>query len=357
MRRIDSDIATSEYAPFLDYDLPPHLIAQEPCSERDRSRLLVAERGSGALSHRHFQDLAQLLSPGDLLVLNDTRVVPARLVGRRTRTGGRWEGLFLRHSAEGWELLSQTRGRLLEGETITIEPGPLTMTLVRKTPERHWIAVPDVPGGAAADPLPLLHQFGKVPLPPYVRKGLAKEADVERYQTVYARQPGAVAAPTAGLHFTPRVFAELEQRGIGTAFVTLHVGLGTFQPIQVDDFRQHRMHAEWGELSAATAQALAGCRARGNRVVAVGTTAVRVLETVAATGPPRAWSGETELFIYPPYPFRCVDALITNFHLPRTSLLLLVGAFAGADLLRRAYMMAREQEYRFYSYGDAMIIL
>ena len=196
-----------------------------------------------------------------------------------------------------------------------------------------------------------------MPLPPYVRKGRAAPADSERYQTVYARQPGAVAAPTAGLHFTPRVFERLNERGIGHAFVTLHVGEGTFAPIKTDDIAAHQMHREWGELAAATAEAVAACRSRSGRVVAVGTTAVRVLETVAATGPKRPWSGETQLFIYPPYEFRAVDALVTNFHLPRTSLLCLVSAFAGVELIRQAYRTAIAERYRFYSYGDAMLIV
>lgn len=341
---------------FLDYDLPPHLIAQEPCAERDRSRLLVVDRATQALSYRHFQNLPELLAPGDLLVLNDTRVVPARLLGRRSKTGGAWEGLFLRTTPEGaWEMLSQTRGRLLEGEMIDVEPGSLRLRLIQKTPERHWLVMPEA-AGESTDALALLQKHGHIPLPPYVRKGRAGTADVERYQTVYARTPGAVAAPTAGLHFTPALFEALEHRGIAQAFVTLHVGLGTFQPIQVADFREHPMHAEWGELPASTADALNACRARGSRIVAVGTTSVRVLETVAGSGPLRPWSGETRLFIHPPYSFRAVDALITNFHLPRTSLLLLVGALVGSDLLRRAYETAVEQQYRFYSYGDAMLV-
>lgn len=342
---------------FLDYELPPHLIAQEPCAQRDRSRLLVVDRATSALTHRHFHDLPELLTPGDVLVLNDTRVVPARLLGRRTRTGGRWEGLFLKTGSDGaWEMLSQTRGRLLEGETIDVEPGPLRLRLLRKTPERHWLAIPEVPPGESTDVFALLQQHGQIPLPPYVRKGRAGDADIERYQTVFARTPGAVAAPTAGLHFTPSLLEALDGRGIHRAFVTLHVGLGTFQPIQVADYREHPMHAEWGELPASTADALNACRDRGNRIVAVGTTAVRVLETVAGSRPLRPWSGETSLFIHPPYSFHGVDALITNFHLPRTSLLLLVGAFAGTDLLRRAYTTAVEQQYRFYSYGDAMLV-
>lgn len=412
---------------FLDYELPPRLIAQQPCAERDQARLLVVRRAAEAsvaqpcylqplphhspltthqLEHRTFVDLPDLLSPGDLLVLNDTRVLPARLLGRRQRTGGRWEGLFLRQWPDAsWELLSQTRGRLSEGEIIQVEPGPLRLTLLRKTPEGHWLVQPSeaplspVRGGAPGAPgsgvrgrspepscsltpspqprhprcspgvpgergfsnslstMQVLERHGQVPLPPYIRKGRGGAEDRERYQTLYARSPGAVAAPTAGLHFTPRLFERLKERGIGWAFVTLHVGLGTFQPIQGDDIRKHRMHQEWGELPEAAAAALRECKARGGRVVAVGTTTVRVLETVAASGPLRAWSGETDLFIHPPYTFRAVDALVTNFHLPRSTLLLLVAAFAGIDLIRHAYMTAIEREYRFYSYGDAMLIL
>jgi S-adenosylmethionine:tRNA ribosyltransferase-isomerase len=339
---------------FLDYDLPASLIAQEPCPERDRSRLMVVRRAVGAIEHHVFADLPDLLAQGDLLVLNDTRVIPARLLGRRARTGGKWEGLFLRETPDGlWELMCQTRGRLVEGETVVVEPGGLQLTLVRQTPERRWLARPQETGPALA----LLRRHGQVPLPPYVRKGRAVQADVERYQTVYARQPGAVAAPTAGLHFTPRVFERLDERGIGRAFVTLHVGEGTFAPIKTDDIAAHQMHREWGELPDAAVGEIAVCRQRGGRVVAVGTTSVRVLETAAAAGPLRSWQGETDLFIYPPYQFRLVDALVTNFHLPRTSLLCLVSAFAGVELIRQAYRIAIAEGYRFYSYGDAMLIL
>ncbi|MFN4260869.1 MAG: tRNA preQ1(34) S-adenosylmethionine ribosyltransferase-isomerase QueA [Gemmataceae bacterium] len=340
---------------FFDYELPSHLIAQEPCAERDQSRLLRVQRASGGIDHHIFFDLPDLLAPGDLLILNDTCVVPARLLGTRQRTGGKWEGLFLSvHSDGAWELLCQTRGRLLEGEIIAIDPGPLCLTLLAQTPERHWLARPNL---ASDSPFDLLRRHGHVPLPPYIRKGRAGTSDAARYQTVYGQQPGAVAAPTAGLHFTPRLFDRLAACGIRWAFVTLHVGLGTFQPVSVADYRQHRMHREWGELPAATVAAITECRARRSRVVAVGTTTVRVLESVAATGPLRPWSGETDLFIYPPYQFQVVDALVTNFHLPRSTLLLLVGAFTGVDLLRRAYMTALEREYRFYSYGDAMLIV
>lgn len=345
---------------FLDYELPPHLIAQEALAERDQARLLVVRRSDASLAHHVFLDLPELLNPGDLLILNDTKVLHARLLGRRVRTGGKWEGLFLRALADGtWELLCQTRGRLTEGETIAVEPGPLQLQLIEKSPEGHWRVRPNESGTAVE----LLMRHGQVPLPPYIRKGRAAAGDEERYQTVYARRVGAVAAPTAGLHFTPRVFERLRQRGIDWAFVTLHVGLGTFQPIQVDDVTQHPIHREWGELSAVSAQAITACRARGGRVVAVGTTSVRVLETAAMASQGREpaevlpWSGETDLYIYPPYAFRVVDALVTNFHLPRTSLLLLVSAFAGGELIRRAYNTAIERQYRFYSYGDAMLIV
>lgn len=338
---------------FFDYGLPAELIAQEPPPERDQARLLVARRADTSLAHRKIADLPDLLEPGDLLVVNNTRVVPARLLGRRERTGGKWEGLFLRELPDGsWELLCQTRGWLQEGETIQIEPGPLQLELIGRS-EGHWLVRPR-PVGSAVE---LLQRFGQVPLPPYIRKGREQAGDRERYQTVYAAAPGAVAAPTAGLHFTPALLERLAQRGVETAFVTLHVGLGTFQPVQVADYRQHPMHAEWGELPPATVEAIDACRARGRRVVAVGTTTVRVLETVAATGALRPWSGETRLYIHPPYEFKVIDALLTNFHLPRSTLLLLVGALAGSDFLRRAYNTAIEQRYRFYSYGDAMLIV
>jgi S-adenosylmethionine:tRNA ribosyltransferase-isomerase len=338
---------------FFDFALPPGLIAQHPCERRDQARLIVVHRETGTLAHHTFADLPDLLAPGDLLILNDTRVVPARLLGKRDTTGGKWEGLFLRALTGGmWELLCQTRGRLTPGETILLDSG-LNLQLVEKTNEGHWLVRP----GEADDAMLLLQRHGHVPLPPYIRKGKEQPGDRERYQTVFARQPGAVAAPTAGLHFTPEMLSRLKERAIQHAFVTLHVGLGTFQPVQANNFRTHTMHREWGNLPPGTATAIAACKARGGRVVAVGTTSVRVLETVAAAGPLGAWSGETDLYIYPPFTFRAVDALVTNFHLPRSTLLLLVGAFTGVDLLRKAYITAIERYYRFFSYGDAMLIL
>ncbi len=342
--------------------MPAQLIAQEPCAERDQSRLLVLQRGGEVLGHQQFRDLPALLAPGDLLVLNDTRVLPARVVGRRARTEGKWEGLILGAAAEGgWELLCQTRGRLIVGETLLVDPTdgeaatpPLRLCLVGKTPAGHWLAQPSEPG----TPAELLPRYGRVPLPPYIRKGRAAARDRDRYQTIYANHGGAVAAPTAGLHFTPAVFEALRQRGIEWTFLTLHVGPGTFQPVQVEDVSEHQMQSEWGELPAATAEAINACKSRGRRVVAVGTTSVRVLETAGQKGMPlTAWSGDTELTICPPFDFHIVDALVTNFHLPRSSLLLLVAAFTGMESMRRAYEIAVEQKYRFYSYGDAMLIL
>jgi S-adenosylmethionine:tRNA ribosyltransferase-isomerase len=339
---------------FLDYSLPRHLIAQEPSPERDHARLLVVRRQEGTLAHHHFFDLPDLLRAGDLLVLNDTRVLFARLLGRRKRTGGKWEGLFLRALADGsWEMLGQTRGRLAPGEIIAIDPEPLELRLLEKTSQGGWKVMPS----EAGSPADLLRRHGHMPLPPYIRKGLDQPSDRDRYQTLFGRREGAVAAPTAGLHFTPRVFDGLKERGIDHAFATLHVGPGTFQSIQAKDIREHVMHSEWGELPEATVAAITSCRARGGRVVAVGTTSVRILESVAGSGPLRPWTGEATLFIYPPYTFRAIDALITNFHLPRTTLLLLVSAFAGVELIEKAYKTAIEKEYRFYSYGDAMLIL
>jgi S-adenosylmethionine:tRNA ribosyltransferase-isomerase len=311
-------------------------------------------RHNSSFAHHRFLDLPELLAPGDLLVLNDTRVLPARLIGKRAATGGKWEGLFLHSFPDGtWEMLCQTRGRLEVGEQIVVEPGPLTLQLLAKLPEGRWQVRPLQNGDATA----LLHRHGQVPLPPYIRKGTANESDRERYQTIYAREPGAVAAPTAGLHFTPQLFERLRERGIGHAFVTLHVGIGTFRPIEVDDYTQHPMHYERGDLPEPTVQAIRDCQQRGGRVIAIGTTAVRVLETAAKSGPLQAWSGETNLFIHPPYEFHVVDAMVTNFHLPRTTLLLLVAAFAGVELLSDAYQAAIAEKYRFYSYGDAMLVL
>jgi S-adenosylmethionine:tRNA ribosyltransferase-isomerase len=337
---------------LLDYELPRELIAQEPLDDRDASRLLVIDREQGSIAHHHFRDLPNLLSRGDLLVLNDTRVLPARLIGKREKTGGKWEGLFLGEKQGLWELLAQTRGRPVIGETIVVAPGPLRLTL-RDRIDGHWLAEPSPRG----DVMELLAISGRVPLPPYIRKGRANEVDVQRYQTVFATMDGSVAAPTAGLHFTPNLLERLRTRGVNVATVTLHVGLGTFEPIKTDDPSQHRMHAEWGEVPATTVAAVNACKSAGGRVIAVGTTATRALESAAREGTLKPWRGETDIFIYPPYRFRVLDGLITNFHLPRTTLLLLVAAFAGVDLIKTAYAEAIRERYRFYSYGDAMLLI
>ncbi len=345
----------------LDYDLPPELIAQHPSARRDHSRLLLVRRGGPPLGHHLFRDLPELLRPGDLLVLNNTQVLPARLLGRKARTGGKWEGLFLRQHLEGdWELLCQTRGRPEVGATILVDPPspmsglePLSLRLQGRTPEGRWLVRPEQSGSVPE----LLGRFGQVPLPPYVRKGQEGPGDRQRYQTVFAEKAGSVAAPTAGLHFTPELLQQLADRGIERATVTLHVGIGTFQPIQVEDVTQHRVHPEWCEVSAETVQAITECRQRGGRVIAVGTTTTRTLETAARQGTLQPWAGQTELTICPPFEFRVVDALITNFHLPRSSLLLLVAAFTGWESLRESYRLAIAERYRFYSYGDAMLIV
>lgn len=348
----------------FDFVLPEGLIAQHPIEPRDGGRLLVVRRDGGRIEHRAFAELPGLLAPGDVLVRNNTRVVAARLVGRREATGGKWEGLFLREVAsEGgsapccWEVLATTRGKPVAGETVVVGDGEgLRLTLLRQGEGGRWLVRP----GSDATASVLLDRFGRTPLPPYVRKGREGPGDRLRYQTLYARVPGAVAAPTAGLHFTEDLFARLAARGVGTAEVTLHVGLGTFRPIEAARIEDHVLHAEWAELSAETATALNLARGQGGRIVAVGTTSARVLETAAAgAGPPqfRPFAGETALYVRPGHAFRGLDALVTNFHLPRSSLLVLVSALAGVDLTRAAYAEAVRARYRFYSYGDAMLVV
>lgn len=355
----------------LHYDLPPELIAQHPAARRDESRLLVLDRATGRIAHHVFRDLVDLLAPGDCLVLNDTRVIPARFHVRRA-SGRRIEGLFVCEEADNWHVLLRASRRLHPGERLTCEGANGVLVLIERLERGAWRARPDPPVAA----LDLLARIGEVPLPPYIHREVpdstvARE-DVERYQTVYARQPGAVAAPTAGLHFTPELLAELAHSGVRRADVTLHVGTGTFVPIEVADLAEHHMHAEWYELGAPAAAVLNDTRAAGGRIVAVGTTATRVLETAvrASVLSPAAKSGTpiqagavspsagwTDIFIYPPFKFRCVNRLITNFHLPGSTLLALVMAFATPELTRAAYAEAIARRYRFYSYGDAMLIV
>jgi S-adenosylmethionine:tRNA ribosyltransferase-isomerase len=345
-------------ADLYDYELPEELIAQEPLARRDAARLLVLRRSNGAIEHRHVRDLPDLLRPGDLVVVNDTRVVAARLVGRRMSTGGRWEGLFLRIDQEsgGWQILAQTRGRPAAGECVMLTGHDgadlLRLRLVGRGAGGTWIAEPESSEPAEA----ILARVGRVPLPGYIRGGEARAADADRYQTVFARQGGSAAAPTAGLHFTAELLAALAQRGIGRAHVTLHVGIDTFRPISTDRLDDHPMHTEWCECPAETAAAVAETRSRGGRVVAIGTTAVRTLETAARSGTVSAWCGPTDLFIKPGFRFHATDCMVTNFHMPRTTLMVLVSTFASRNLIRRGYEEAIRARYRFLSYGDAMLI-
>ncbi len=330
------------------FDLPPELIAQAPLAERAASRLLcVNERGQ--ISDRQFRDLAQLLRTGDLLVLNDTRVIPARLFGVKD-SGGRIEVLVER-VLDAHRVLAQVRASKppRTGARLHLEGAVEAQVLGRD--EDFFI----LEMAGQDDVLTLLEQHGHIPLPPYITRPDAL-ADRERYQTVFARQPGAVAAPTAGLHFDTDFLEQLRSQGISTAQVTLHVGAGTFQPLRVENLDAHVMHAEWVEVSAETCARIAETKAHGGRVVAVGTTVVRSLETAARSGTLQPYAGDTRLFITPGYEFHVVDALVTNFHLPESTLLMLVSAFAGYEPVMQAYRHAVEQRYRFFSYGDAMLI-
>jgi len=339
--------ATASY----DYDLPEELIAQNPAEPRDASRLLVVPREGGELGHRRFSDLPTLLCPGDLLVLNDTRVWHARLLGAKP-SGARVELLLLRPlDAEEtlWEALVRPGRRLNPGAEVII-PGGRGVVGERRGEGLREVRF-ELTSGTVRE---VLAAEGRVPLPPYIR---STEAPPGRYQTVYARQEGSAAAPTAGLHFTEGLLERLEERGVEISFVTLHVGLGTFRPVESDDVRRHVMHEERCFLPEGTADAVARARARGGRVVAVGTTVVRTLETFASDdGTLRPGTADTGLFITPGFRFRAVDALVTNFHLPRSTLLMLVSAFAGYDRVMGAYRKAVEDRYRFFSFGDAMFI-
>ena len=359
----------------FDYDLPPELIAQTPIEPRDASRLLVVNRATRELAHRHFHDIGDYLRPGDLLVANRSRVIPARLAGRKADTGGAVEVLLLARRTdlgpEYWEALVRPGRRIREGQELRFERGAtavegeaaLSASVVARTEAGGRILRFMPP--ASDEPLDaVLAQLGTVPLPPYIRAPLANP---ERYQTVYSREPGSAAAPTAGLHFTPELLARLAAQGVETAYVLLHVGLDTFRPVEEEDPRDHKMHSEAFELNEQAAEQINAARARGGRVIAVGTTSVRVLESLPDAAQVEPAQGRTTLFITPGYRFRLVDALITNFHLPRSSLLMLVSAFAetpgagshgaGIDLMRRAYAEAIARRYRFFSFGDAMLIL
>ena len=332
------------------YDLPQELIAQTPVEPRSASRLLHLDPKTGAVSHHHFYDLGQFLRKGDLLVMNDSRVLPARLYGVREDTGSPIEFLLLKPTGEKvWEIIckpakkAKPGKRFRFGEKLAAEVLDVTEDggrLVRFECEGNLYAV--------------LDEIGQMPLPPYITEKLQ---DKERYQTVYSRELGSSAAPTAGLHFTPELLESLKEQGIGEAFVTLHVGLGTFRPVKDDDIRKHHMHIEHYTIPAETAEKIRETKANGGRVIAVGTTSCRTLEGAAAQyGEIRACEGDTGIFIYPPYDFQVIDGLITNFHLPESTLIMLVSAFAGYDHTMQAYAEAVRERYRFFSFGDAMII-
>ncbi|MCC5872976.1 MAG: tRNA preQ1(34) S-adenosylmethionine ribosyltransferase-isomerase QueA [Gammaproteobacteria bacterium] len=337
------------------FDLPEALIAQAPLADRSASRLLLLDGASGATSHGEFRNLTAQLRPGDLLVCNDTRVIPARLYGRKD-TGGEVEVLVER-VLTGGEVLAQVRAskRPKSGRTLLFDDaaGRTVRAQVLTEEEGGFLRLAFADDEQVAT---LLEGVGHMPLPPYIRRP-DSATDRERYQTVYARRPGAVAAPTAGLHFTPELLAQLAAKGVEQTYVTLHVGAGTFQPMRVDRIEEHRMHSERLEVSEEAAAAIAACRQRGGRVVAVGTTVVRTLESAAdAAGCVTPAMMETEIFIRPGYRFRVVDGLVTNFHLPESTLLMLVSAFAGREHVLAAYAEAVAQRYRFFSYGDAMLL-
>lgn len=336
----------------FDYYLPEELIAQHPAARRDQSRLLVYDRAKKSCEHRQFSHIADYLNPGDILVRNNTRVIPARLLGRREDTGGKLELLLLRDLGDDcWEALAKPAKRASMGRRFVFGDGAL-VAQVQGEGDDGLRRVRFAYDGALIE---VLDRVGITPLPPYIHEKLA---DKDRYQTVYARQYGSAAAPTAGLHFTDELLAAIEQKGVQVADVLLHVGLGTFRPVALEELQNHRMHAEYYEVTPQAAQKINDARQRGGRVIAVGTTSARVLETVAdQSGVIQPGRGETDIFIYPGYDFRGVDALITNFHLPRSTLLMMISALAGREEIMRVYALAVEEKYRFFSFGDAMLIV
>ncbi|NWG05952.1 MAG: tRNA preQ1(34) S-adenosylmethionine ribosyltransferase-isomerase QueA [Chloroflexi bacterium] len=343
----------------FDYDLPPERIAQTPAEPRDSSRLLVLKRDTGTLEHRIFREIGEYLNPNDLLVLNQTRVIPARIYARKP-TGGRVELLLLRHrDLVTWEALVGGKG-LRVGKLVIVEVMD-TETSTKNHSKMITAEIVEILEGSErlirfSEPIePYFPKVGHVPLPPYIHEELK---DPERYQTVYAKKPGSAAAPTAGLHFTPRLLEELQVKGVRIAYVTLHVGLDTFAPVTEEHPEEHKIHTEWCELPQETADLINQTRAAGGRVIAVGTTSVRTLETAAnRQSPITNYSGPTSLYILPGYQFKIVNAMITNFHLPKSTLLMLVSAFAGRETILRTYETAIREGYRFYSFGDAMFIL
>ena len=332
------------------YDLPESLIAQTPLQRRDTSRLMLLDKHSGEIEHKHFYDLPNYLRAGDCLVLNDSRVLPARLFGVRP-SGGLVELVLLHDRGDGrWECLCRPGRKMRLGTEVTFGDGELKADVVEILPDGGRIMQFHYQGIF----LEILERLGQMPLPPYIKTQLE---DKERYQTVYAREPGSAAAPTAGLHFTPELLDDIRQKGVEVCFVTLHVGLGTFRPVKVENIEEHDMHSEYCIISEQTAETINRCKAAGGRIVAVGTTSCRTIESFAAEdGSMTASSGWTNIFIYPGYKFKCIDALVTNFHLPGSTLIMLVSALAGREQVLNAYNTAVSEEYRFFSFGDAMFI-
>jgi S-adenosylmethionine:tRNA ribosyltransferase-isomerase len=340
----------------LDFELPTELIAQTPTDKRGESRLLHYQRQGGAIAHHTFTDLPTLLRKGDLLVFNDARVIPARFVLRK-ETGGLVDGLFLSQEGPGrWRVMLRNVGPAAARKRLVFEEGGVVASVLKQEEGGEYLIEVDDPRAAVE----ILDSIGRMPLPPYIHRSRQHDdrdvVDRERYQTVYSKQPGAIAAPTAGLHFTAETLRELEAKGVAKCFVTLHVGVGTFKPVTTDDLSKHPMHSEAYSIDSAAAESLNRTKQEKRRIIAVGTTAARVLESQTDNAAFVARSSETSIFIYPPYHWKHVDALITNFHLPRSTLIALVAAMVGLEELRRIYQTAIDQRYRFFSYGDAMFI-
>lgn len=337
----------------LDYNLPEELIAQQAIEPRDHSKMLVLNRSDNSLADKHFFDLPEFLQEGDVLVLNDTKVIPARINFRKT-TGGKIEGLFLREIKFGeWEVMLKGISKVKTGTKLTIAGSNVKFTVISRLSSKT-AALKLHP---KTDAIELLDRIGKTPLPPYIHRPDEQKEDKERYQTVFGTKPGAVAAPTAGLHFTSELLEKIRLMDVKTASVTLHVGMGTFEPIKSETVENHDMHSEYYSISEEAVSTINEARANGKKIIAVGTTSVRVLETASTEKGISSKSGWTDIFIYPPFRFRSVDVMITNFHLPRTTLLAMIFAFAGRDFTLQSYEHAIRNEYRFYSYGDAMLIL
>jgi len=335
----------------FDYYLPEDLIAQEPVPHRDQSRLMVVKRDISEIEHRHFQDIVDYLKPGDTLVINESKVIPARLQGKREATGASIEVLLLSPlDSNRWEVLVRPGRKARTGERIIFHRD-LSALILGHTPAGGRIVEFDF-SGSWQD---ILERVGSMPLPPYIKK---QPEDPSRYQTVYASKPGSVAAPTAGLHFTGELLKAIREKGVSVVPLLLHVGLGTFRPVQVENIEEHHMHAEYYEIPERTAAAIEAAKQRGGRIIAVGTTTTRCLESAAGTyGCIKPCSGWTDIFIYPGYTFKAIDGLVTNFHLPRSTLIMMVAAFAGREKILEAYRMAVEMRYRFFSFGDAMLII